>query len=114
MSTIDISHIRGDSFSRKFFIDNSTTAAFDEVWFTVRTSEPAASVVDDTAALSSSTLTNGDILATGNKEWTVSIDAPPWTVGTLYYDVQARTTSGQIFTLIKGKLRVYNDITRST
>ncbi len=112
---IDISHIRGDTFSNQLALTSGLlTSSFDEVWFTVRATEPGASVSDDSGALSSGTLTGGEITETSSYGWTVTIDSPNWPVGRLVYDIQARSTSGHIFTLTKGTLRVFNDVTRSS
>lgn len=112
---IDLTHSRGDTFSRTLTLDGSILASsFDEVWFTVRTDYASASIVDETGALSSGTLTGGQIIATGAQEWTITIDSPNWTVGRLVYDVQVRSPAGQIFTVTKGTLRVFNDVTRSS
>ena len=111
---IDLTHQRGDSFSRTLRVDrNIAASSFDEVWFTVRSSIPADSITDETDALSSGTLTSGEIAENGQQSWSVTIDNPNWTVGRHFYDVQARTGSGQIFTLIRGRLKVFEDITRS-
>ena len=111
---IDLIHVRGDSFEQRLALTTGIASTFDEVWFTVRSTEPSSSIVDDTDALSSGTLTGGEIVQTGQYEWTVTINTPNWPVGRLVYDVQVRSGSGQIFTLIRGKMRVYADITRST
>ncbi len=111
---LDLIHTRGDTFSRKISLTNSITSSFDEVWFTVRSTTPADDEDDDTEALSSGTLTGGEVVQTGQYEWTVTIEDPNWIVGRLLYDVQVRSGSGQIFTVTRGTLRVYNDVTRST
>jgi hypothetical protein len=110
---IDLTHIRGDTFSQRLALSSGAAASFDEVWFTVRAASPGASVIDESTALSSGTLTGGEIEQTGYQEWTVTIDIPDWPVGRLVYDVQIRSSSGQIFTITKGTLRVFNDVTRS-
>ena len=111
---LDLTHIRGDTFSQKLKLASGLVSSFTEVWFTVRSTEPGSGVVDDTGALSSATLTGGQITENGAYEWTITITAPNWPVGRLVYDVQVRSGTGQIFTLTKGILRVYNDVTRST
>ncbi len=111
---LDISHERGDSFSRILVLINGLAASsFDEFWFTVRSDSPGSSVLDDTGALSSGKLSTGEIAVTGISELTITIDNPDWPAGRLVYDVQGRTPAGQIFTVTKGMLRVYNDVTRS-
>ena len=111
---LDLIHIRGDTFTRRLQVSLALAASFPEVWFTVRSAEPGSTVIYDTGALSSGTLTGGEIVQTGAYEWTVTIDNPNWPIGRLVYDVQVRSASGQIFTLTKGLIRVYNDVTRST
>lgn len=112
--TLDLTHVRGDSFARIIRLSSGLLASsFSEVWFTVRTTEPSSSVIDDTGVLSSVTLTGGGIVQIGQSEWTVSVLNPDWPVGRLVYDVQVRSGSGQIFTTTIGKLRVVNDVTRS-
>ncbi len=110
---VDLIHVRGDTFSQTLSLTSGLVSAFDEVWFTVRSSVPADSVSDETDALSSGTLTSGEIAGNGQQSWSVTIDNPNWPVGRHFYDVQARTGSGQIFTLIRGRLKVFEDITRS-
>lgn len=112
--TIDIIHTRGDTFSQRISLTNTISSSFDEVWFTVRSTAPSVDDTDDTDALDSGTLTGGEIVQTGQYEWTITIENPNWTVGRLLYDVQVRSGSGQIFTLTRGTIRVYNDVTRST
>ncbi len=112
---LDLTHVRGDTFSRKIGLSGGLLASgFEEVWFTVRATLPTSDETDDTDALSSGTLTGGEISVTGSSEWTIDIISPNWGVGRLYYDVQVRSGSGQIFTITKGTLRVFDDVTRST
>ncbi len=112
--TIDLTHQRGDTFSRILSLGNGLLASlFPEVWFTVRSAYPAAGVLDETGALSSVTLTGGGIVQTGYSEWTITVNNPDWPVGRLVYDVQIRSGAGQIFTITKGALRVFDDVTRS-
>lgn len=111
--TLDLIHIHGDTFSQRISLSNAFASQFNEVWFTVRSSLPAEDIIDDTGVLSSGTLTGGEIVQTGQTEWTVIIENPDWPVGRLNYDVQVRSTAGQIFTITHGTLRVYNDVTRS-
>ncbi len=110
---LDLTHVRGDTFAERISLTNATVSAFNEVWFTVRTALPAADVADDTGVLSSGTLTGGEITQTGQSEWTIDIEIPDWPVGRLVYDVQVRSNAGQIFTVTRGVLRVYDDVTRS-
>lgn len=111
---LDLTHIRGDTFAQRISLSNGFASQFDEVWFTVRSTIAAIDVVDDTGALSSGTFTGGEIVQTGQSEWTITIVSPDWPTGRLYYDVQVRSTAGQIFTVTKGILRVFDDVTRST
>lgn len=113
--TLDLTHGRGDTFIGIIRLENGIqTSSFNEVWFTVRTGYAATGIADETGALTSGTLTGGEISETGTSEWTVTIVDPNWTVGRLVYDVQVRTPADQVFTIIKGILRVYDDVTRST
>lgn len=111
---VDLTHTRGDTFSRTISLASGNVSSFDEAWFTVRSEFPDDDVTDETDALSSGTMTGTEIIPTGTKEWTVTINSPNWPVGRLVYDFQVRSSAGEIFTTTKGKLRVFDDVTRST
>jgi hypothetical protein len=109
---VDLIHTRGDTFDRLLNL-NESVLSFDEVWFTVRVSLPDDNVTDDSDVLSSGTLTGGEITQSGARQYSVTIETPDWPVGRLVYDVQVRTIAGQIFTAVRGNLKVYADVTRS-
>ena len=109
---VDLTHTRGDTFDRLLNLSQSVLS-FDEIWFTVRSAYPESSVTDESDALDSGTLTGGEIVSTGARQVQVTIENTDWPVGKLVYDVQVRSISGQIFTIVRGAIKVYGDVTRS-
>jgi len=116
---------RGTEIVIPFTLPSGTTGAdFNELWFTLRTAEPASNVPndDDTEVLFKSKRTDASsaiTLANDATSGTVTIPAATsrtWLVNRVGYvfDVKARrATGGGIVWVTDGHLPIFPDITRS-
>lgn len=117
--------VRGDKFSRYFFVNRLRGNTLAEAWLTVKSSPTNDA---DGAAIFQKVITSGNVAGTGQIEdigtngtanlrfdlTTANTEA--MTAGTKYtYDVQVRlTTSNDILTLVKGPAVATEQVTRDT
>jgi hypothetical protein len=123
MTTISISHRRGNSFAYKFRLAEGWEGAHftGGTFFTIRRNVPASSVVSDDDAVAVASTVDGRLTyeEIGGVEWGViripASEANAWPLGNLLFDVETRIVEGQIVdTPVSGNLSVSGDITRST
>lgn len=104
---------RGDDWGGTFTFDQAV-AGFAEISFTIRTAWATAQM-DNTDAVFSATLTDGDIAVSGTYSATIDIshtDTITWTAEEYVYDVQIETVGGKLYTTQRGNLRMCPDATR--
>jgi hypothetical protein len=112
-------HRRGDTFEYSSTLEDDWVGAdfTGGVKFTVRSSIPATSVTDDSAALAQVSVAGGGIVFSG-ADFTVTIAASvttTWPVGRLYWDMQGVITTGSVVhTIASGTIVIQPDVTRST
>lgn len=102
----NLSMVRGDTLAFAFEIDG--VASLDSAYFTVK-----ANVQDDNYILQKSLNSGITVVETG--KWRVRVapeDTANIEVGSYYYDLEIGVNS-DIYTIITGKLKVQQDITRS-
>jgi hypothetical protein len=112
----DIASIRGDTFSHALVVEGMGVEEFESVYFTVRDS-----LNDDSNILLERSLYNGISLIEYDSEkdirkYMVRIepeDTKDIQAGTYYYDEQV-AVNGDVFTIMKGRFILKQDITRKT
>jgi hypothetical protein len=110
---------RGDTFEYSFELSGDWTGAHFSggVAFTMRTTKPATTVVDDTDAFHQSTVANGEIVfdgAVGTVTITASVTTT-WGPRSYFWDLQGIVTGppDRVYTIDSGSVSVTPDITRS-
>jgi hypothetical protein len=117
-------HRRGDTFEYSFTLGNSWQGGdFARVLWTLRTSIPAPTVLDDTDAVDTAGTDTGEITFVG-AVGTILIPASrtkTWATGQLYWDLQGVIDgpTQRVFTIDppdggQGTIHIYGDITRRT
>lgn len=112
--------IRGDDFRYLFTLGNGWTASMftGGLKFTLRTSEPDTSVVDDSGAIDQASVAGGEISFSDTTHGIVAIPAArvtTWPTGRLLWDLQGVVSLGaHVYTIDRGTIVVTADITRST
>ncbi len=104
---------RGDDWGGTFTFDQAISG-FSEIWFTVRAAY-ATTETNNTDAIFSATLTDGDIAVSGAYAATIDVGHDvtlTWTSPEYVYDVQIETLGGKLYTTQRGNLRMCPDVTR--
>jgi len=109
-----LSVYRGDTFSRSLFFTNVSGAAIDItgwiVFFTVKKNEEDL----DTAAIISKDIDTHTNPGLGLSSISLSKDDTDVDPYAYWYDIQIKTGTGEIRTIMKDKFTVHTDITRRT
>lgn len=115
MSTLTA--IRGVQFAYTFTLTGDWTGAhFSEVAWTARTDVPSSSVADDSDAVATATMTDGEITfsdAVGTLTLSASVTRS-WPTATLVWDMKGVVAAtGAVERIGSGLLVITGDITRS-
>ena len=115
MGNNEIPIFKRDTVSIVVNVTNASTGAVIDItgytfWFTAKTNETDA----DGSAVIQKTVTTHNDPTNGQTTITLSTSDTDQDVGNYFYDIQMKDGSGNITTLVKGILKVRQDITVST
>ena len=112
MENVNLTAVRGDSFIKTLTFTDSSGNAIDitgwKVYFTIKEDESDS---DDDALIKKDITSHSDPT---NGKTNIEVEATDTNslLGVYYYDIQVKKGSGEIFTVMKGKITFKADITR--
>lgn len=112
----DLTHYRGDTLSRLITITNSDGTAFNltgyTAYFTIKNTSDNSN--NDTSAIFAKSWTSHSNPTSGQTLLTATPAEMSITEETYKYDVQIKSTAGDITTVIAGNFIILEDITKRT
>ena len=105
---------RGDSWSKTMYFENEDGARIDITGWTIFLTVKASEDDLDSAAVISKTITTFSNPTAGEAEIELTPTDTAQVIESYVFDIQVKTSAGEIYTIIEGILNISQDITIRT